>query len=89
MPDEWEEAHGLDPDDASDAELDADVDGISNLDEYKQGSDPNVDESADTEDEESDIGLYLIIALVLLLIIVAIVVLVAKSKKGQTELLEE
>ncbi|MEA3558877.1 MAG: putative Ig domain-containing protein, partial [Candidatus Thermoplasmatota archaeon] len=89
MPDEWEEAHGLDPNDASDATLDLDGDGISNLNEYKQGSDPNVDGSTEAEDEKSNIGLYLIIGLILLLIIVVIVVLVVRSRNGQTDRYEE
>ena len=42
MPDAWEDANGLDPSDASDAPLDPDSDGSTNLDEYLQGTDPNV-----------------------------------------------
>ena len=41
MPDSYEIANGLDPLDASDAQLDADGDGLSNLEEYLSGSDPN------------------------------------------------
>ena len=40
MPDEWEIAHGLDPNDPSDAQTDADGDGFSNLQEYLAGTDP-------------------------------------------------
>ncbi len=42
MPDDWEILHGLDPLDPSDASLDPDGDGLSNLEEYQIGSDPNV-----------------------------------------------
>ncbi|MCI5125561.1 MAG: hypothetical protein D3925_14080, partial [Candidatus Electrothrix sp. AR5] len=41
MPDEWEIQHGLNPEDPSDANLDMDNDGISNLDEYLGGSEPD------------------------------------------------
>lgn len=43
MPDSWELAHGFSPTDSSDGggNADADGDGISNFDEYQQGSNPN------------------------------------------------
>ncbi|MEE9304511.1 MAG: thrombospondin type 3 repeat-containing protein, partial [Thiotrichaceae bacterium] len=41
IPDVWELANGLNPLDASDASGDSDRDGISNLDEYLAGSNPN------------------------------------------------
>ena len=44
LPDFYEEQNGLDPNDASDAEGDLDGDGISNLDEYLDGTDPTKDE---------------------------------------------
>jgi len=44
LPDAYETANGLDPNDASDASGDLDGDGISNLDEYTNGSDPTKDE---------------------------------------------
>ena len=40
LPDEWEEANGLDARDRADALLDRDGDGMSNLDEYTAGTDP-------------------------------------------------
>jgi len=40
MDDAWERAHGLNPALASDAASDLDHDGISNLDEYRFGTDP-------------------------------------------------
>jgi uncharacterized repeat protein (TIGR01451 family) len=42
MPDDWELAHGLNPNDPSDALLDSDCDGTSNLQEYQAGTDPFV-----------------------------------------------
>ncbi len=41
MPDDWELAHGLNPDDPSDALLDSDQDGLANLQEYLSGTDPH------------------------------------------------
>lgn len=40
MPDTWELAHGLNPNDPGDALLDSDGDGFSNLVEYALGTDP-------------------------------------------------
>jgi len=40
LPDDWEIAHGLSPTNAADATLDADGDGVTNLDEYRSGTDP-------------------------------------------------
>ena len=37
MPDDYETDNGLDPLDASDAQMDADSDGVSNVDEYSPG----------------------------------------------------
>ncbi len=39
--DGWEQDHGLDPDDGSDAEADTDGDGRTNAEEYERGTDPN------------------------------------------------
>jgi len=40
LPDAWETAHGLNPTDAADAELDADGDSQNNLAEYRAGTSP-------------------------------------------------
>jgi len=45
MPDQWEIAYGISPD-TDDSELDLDDDGISNWAEYKNGSDPFMDNSS-------------------------------------------
>jgi len=41
MSDDFETANGLDPNDPNDAGLDPDLDGLTNLDEYNGGTDPN------------------------------------------------
>jgi|SoiMethySBSTD1v2_1073268.scaffolds.fasta_scaffold97877_3 uncharacterized repeat protein (TIGR01451 family) len=41
MHDSWELAYGLDPNDRFDADKDKDLDGVSNLTEYLQGTKPN------------------------------------------------
>ena len=46
MPDWWEEQYGLDAQDAADAGLDPDADGLTNLEEFAAGTDPF---SADTD----------------------------------------
>ena len=48
LPDGWEVAHGLDPLNLSDATLDPDDDGLSNLQELQHGSNPlNADTDGD------------------------------------------
>ncbi|MCO4772963.1 MAG: PKD domain-containing protein, partial [Deltaproteobacteria bacterium] len=42
LPDEWENTNGFDPNDPNDAAGDPDADGLTNLDEFGQGTDPNV-----------------------------------------------
>jgi hypothetical protein len=46
LPDEWEVAHGLNPNDPTDAVLDLDQDGQTNLEEYRGGTDPRDDASS-------------------------------------------
>lgn len=46
LPDEWELAHGLNPDDWGDAALDNDADGTTNAAEYAAGTDPNDQEDS-------------------------------------------
>lgn len=46
LPNDWELANGLDPDNAADAALDSDSDGLTNLQEYLAGTDPQSAASA-------------------------------------------
>lgn len=48
MPDAWEVEHGLNRNDPADAAQDADGDGLSNLEEFQQNSDPRADSTPPT-----------------------------------------
>jgi len=41
IPNDWETANGLNPENPADADMDFDTDGASNIDEYRAGTDPN------------------------------------------------
>lgn len=45
LPDDWELAHGLNPKDPTDAGLDPDQDGLTNLQEFQAGTDPHAADS--------------------------------------------
>ncbi len=47
MPDSWENAHGFNPNDPSDADDDPDNDGLLNCEEHLHGTDPRDDDSDD------------------------------------------
>lgn len=53
MPDPWEEANNLNPDDPSDASPDPDHDGLTNLQEYQQNTNPN---NSDTDNDRMSDG---------------------------------
>ncbi len=53
MPDTWEDRHGLHPDDPDDASLDSDSDGLTNLEEFQDGTDPN---ESDTDHDSVEDG---------------------------------
>ncbi len=46
MHNSWEDVHGLNPSDPSDANEDPDNDGFTNLEEYQSGTDPQDGTSA-------------------------------------------
>ena len=46
MPDDWEDAHGLNRNDPADGAMDTDADGMSNLQEFWAGTDPRSAASA-------------------------------------------
>jgi CARDB len=49
MPDDWEERYGLNPYDPTDATQDPDQDGITNIEEYQQGTSPLKKQTSSTE----------------------------------------
>jgi uncharacterized protein (DUF1800 family) len=53
MPDAWEDSHGLNKNSAADAALDPDNDGLTNLQEYLNGTDPHL---ADTDGDFANDG---------------------------------
>ncbi len=53
LPNDYEEANGLDPNDFTDAGEDPDNDGLTNLDEFNLGTEPNI---ADTDGDGLDDG---------------------------------
>ncbi|MFO8050581.1 MAG: GLUG motif-containing protein [Thermoplasmatota archaeon] len=87
IPDWWEKFYGLDPNDPSDALLDPDGDGITNLDEYKDKTNPLKDDrepSADGSTEETDLtAYYAVIGILAVLLIIAGAVFFMMKGKGK------
>lgn len=52
IPDFWEIFYGLDPGNATDASLDRDGDGITNIDEFEAGTNPSQDETEIKDPED-------------------------------------
>lgn len=56
LPDVWEEKYKLDKNNANDAKLDNDLDGLTNLEEYKYGTNPrNADTDGDTYKDGAEV----------------------------------
>jgi len=88
MPDDWETLHLLDPIDPSDAGLDPDKDGMTNLEEYRKGTDPNIKDTKDEEGVDNWL-VILIVALVLLLLLIAAFLVIRTNRRPTFELEEE
>ncbi len=59
IPDDWELQHGLDPNNAADALDDPDHDGLTNLEEYRLGTDPhNPDTDGDGISDGDEVKKY-------------------------------
>jgi flagellar basal body-associated protein FliL len=87
MPDAWESYYGLKPSDPNDAHSDADGDGLTNLDEYKQSTEPCDAASkpkssglfGDGDDgiansSSSLMGLIVIVIVIIIIIIIGIII---------------
>ena len=60
MPGWWENSYGLDDADATDAALDADIDGLTNLEEYNNFTNPNIDDTdSDAITDGDEVNVYL------------------------------
>ncbi|UCE36896.1 MAG: tandem-95 repeat protein [Thermoplasmata archaeon] len=81
MPDDWELANDLNPlvDDSQD---DNDNDGLTNLEEYEAGSDPNSPEKAESEPSDEP---FLFVIIVIIIIIVVLLLLFLLRKRGGEE----
>lgn len=91
MSDNWEKLFGLRFDSATDASEDLDADGLTNLEEFKLGTDPKVANVVNSEEEvfaptTSKISAEMILGTIIVVMIIVLVVLVIrivqKKKKG-------
>ncbi len=87
MPDWWEEKYGLNPKDASNADVDLDGDGYTNKEEYDEDTDPTDKDSFPDEDEliSEEFLMYLIIIIIIVLVIVIVAVVISRRKKPEEE----
>ncbi len=88
MPDKWETANLLDPLDPLDAALDPDKDGLTNLEEYRSGTDPNIR----IDDEKTGLGngfIWVIVAIVLVLLLIAAFLVIRMNRRPTFEVEEE
>lgn len=95
MPDDWEEEHGLDPKDPSDANKDYDGDGLTNLEEFNAGTDPqnpdtDGDGILDGEDDDplenkSNETNFLLWIMIIVIIIIGAFIIIFYSKKRMEE----
>ncbi len=90
MPDDWERYYNLDPEEPSDAEMDKDGDGYSNVKEFKGGSDPTDPSSIPKKKEENpllsffkDMGMndYMMLGIIVIAVVIGVIGLIWYRKK--------
>ncbi len=84
MPDEWENIHGFDPLNPSDALEDPDGDGYINYEEYINGTDP-LDRSDYLEKPEEGIDLYLLLGVIIAILVIVVLAIFLLITKKNTE----
>jgi hypothetical protein len=72
MPDDWEERYGLNPQDSNDASRDEDNDGINNLEEYQQDTNPlkKISSSSEIIERLQENWAYLTASIIVFVIII-------------------
>jgi hypothetical protein len=91
MPDSWEEEYGLNPRSSSDANLDKDNDGLTNLEEYEAKTDPT---DSDTDDDgikdgedsnplkaQDQMTLWIVIAPIVVVIVILLLFFIIRKRK--------
>lgn len=81
MPDSWEESYGLDPRNPDDADLDLDGDGLSNLKEYKAGTNPREDIFIENVAFRIRDNIYYLIVSIILFFVLVILPKIVKRRK--------
>ncbi len=76
MPDDWEERYGLNPYDSNDASQDEDTDGVTNLEEYQQGTNPlkKLSSSSEIFERLQENWAYLTASLIVFVVIILLAV---------------
>jgi hypothetical protein len=94
--DEWEENHGLNPKNSADASIDPDNDGLTNLEEYQAGTDPNNpdtdndgipdgEEANPMKTEESTEFMWLIIVVVIIAVVILFLIVFLRRRREEPQ----
>ena len=83
IPDMWERKYGLDPQDPEDAKLDFDKDGMSNLEEYRAGTNPSKDIFIENVAFQVRDNIYYLIGSIILFLLLVILPYIDKWRKSR------